>query len=314
MDNLTSIQEQLKTLLEEYEQLLILDTHLEGIKEQIEKTKSELVILDKKLDKELKDIQKLESIGVNSMFHKILGNKEEQLDKERQEFLEASLNFKEKNKSLELLNYEFELLSKKAGQAPLKKKQIDKLKLQRENEILKSENSGDKSRLKALLEEMDLCIMLNKELEEAKLEGEKCLKMLKIVLSYLKKARDWGKWDMHGSRRGNYSKNKAIDQAMKNLSKAQFQLDRFARELKDLGRSDIHFQIEASQFNKFTDFFFDNLISDWIVQQKIKSTIASVESSEDNVRRVMMNLDREISSCREKMSKLEREKDEIILS
>jgi len=56
------------------------------------------------------------------------------------------------------------------------------------------------------------------------------------------------------------------------------------------------------------------LISDWIVQQKIKSTIASVESSLDQVKRILMNLDNEEKACKTKVEKLEKDREELLLS
>ena len=167
----------------------------------------------------------------------------------------------------------------------------------------------------SLINKMDTCISLNKELEEAIEEGEKAEKLLDVVLSFLKKAGDWGKWDMYGdNRRGGYMKHQAIDQALKNLHKAQLQLNIFTRELSDLGENNITFKLNMVHFNRFTDFFFDNLISDWIIQQRIRSTGNSIESTKAHVQRVFQSLQQEKNQNDENFKLLEKKKNEFLLS
>ena len=314
MDNLSAIQVKIREFLEKFEKLVIIGSHLETIEDKLKEAYAQLEILDRKLDDELKDIQRIESIGVRSVFHKVLGNQEEQIEKERQEYLEASLKYQEYKKSVDLLEYEKGLLEKKISQKPLIEKELNRLKSEREKEILLSRNPELRGKLSDLIKRHDLFILLLKDIHEALEEGEKSQKMLSIVLSYLKKARDWGRWEKKSKRRGMNVKNRAIDQAMKNLSKAQLQLNLFDRELKDLGKSNLNLKINSSHFDKFTDFFFDNLISDWIVQQKIKSTIASVESVDDHVKRICMSLLNEDKECKSEIEKLENEREKILLS
>ena len=314
MDNLSAIQIRIREILSKYENLRLIESRLDTINGKLKEAYIELEKLDSILDDELKDIERLESIGVRSVFHKVLGNQEEQIEKERQEYLEASLKYKEFKNSVDLLEYEKELLEKKQNQLPLIKKEFERLKLEREKEILKSKDPQLRQQLVELTKKHDMIVMLLKDITEALEEGEKSDKLLRVVQSYLKKARDWGKWEKNHSRRGLNSKNRAIDQALKNLSKAQLQLNMLDRELKDLGRSKFSLRINSSHFDKFTDFFFDNLISDWIVQQKIKSTIASVESVQDQVRRICLNLEKEEKECNNKIIELEKAREDLLLS
>jgi len=311
---LSDIQKQIIKALEEHERFVLVAKHLDDLKEKYKIGVQELAELDKTLDEELKDIEALEALGVKSLFHKMLGSKEEQLEKERQDFLEASLKYKEVKKTLELQKYELSILEEKVHRIPILKKEIENLKSKREQEILANKNTEEARQLSIINEKHDLCVILNKNITEAVEEGEKSEKLLKLVLSYLKKARDWGNWDMAGSKRGNISKNRAIDMAMSHLTKAQHQLDLFAGELQDIGKSAPGFRINKLQFNKFTDFFFDNLISDWIIQQKIKSTISNVESTMDQIRRLLLSLEKESNACSKKMKELELERDNILIS
>jgi hypothetical protein len=314
LNALTEIQAKIQHTLEELEKLVIVESHIKNLDSKLSEGYTQLNQLSKQLDKELEDIEKLSYLGVQSLFHKVLGSKEEQLEKERQEFLEASMKYKEFKKSVELMEYEKDLLVKKVDLIPALRKTLEHQKKLREKEILADIHSSHANELREILNEMDRFGQLKTELEQAVLEGEKARKMLKLVISYLKKARNWGQWDMKGSRRGKRMKHRTIDKAMDNLSKAQFQLDKFSNELIDLGERNIGMTIKRVEFNKFTDFFFDNLISDWIVQQKIKSTLSSVDLQLDQVERILMKLRRELSSCEARFQELDDEKNRMLLS
>ena len=314
MSILSDIQKQIIKAIEEHERLLLAAKHLEDLREKYKKGLEYIAELDKILDQELKDIEALEALGVKSLFHKMLGSKEEQLEKERQDFLEASLKYKAIKKTLELQKYEINILDEKVHRIPILRQEIESLKSQREQEILANNNTEEARLLSIINEKYDLCVILNKNIKEAIEEGEKAQKLLKLVLSYLKKARDWGNWDMAGSKLGNLSKNRAIDMAMSHLTKAQHQLDLFAGELQDIGKATLGFQITKLQFNKFTDFFFDNLISDWIIQQKIKSTISNVESTMDQIKRLQLSLEQESKAYNKQKKELEQKKNDLLIS
>ena len=256
MDKLSEVQIQIKEVLQEFERLKNVDSHINETEEQLSHAYKELQKLEKVLDDELKDIEKLEKISVKSLFHKTLGNKEDQIDKERQEYLEASLKYNEFKKEVELLEFERDVLRKKAHDLPSVKNKLEKLKLVRAKEILASENSRVRSEFQLLMDKLDTCILLSQELDEAIDEGEKSAKLLSVIVGHLKKAGQWGYWDMASKRGGaDYIKHQAIDKAMKYLPKAQHQLNLFSRELKDLGENNIHFTLDTKQFNRFTDFF-----------------------------------------------------------
>ena len=314
MKNLTSLQLEIHATLNEFTSIKKVNSHLAQIDEQLGDLYNKVKKYDQKLTNELKDIEKLEENSVKSLFHSVLGNKVQQLEKERQEYLETSLKFKEYSKRLQILEFEREILQKKVKDINNIKSKLQDLKNRRKEEILSSSDSQVKLSLEGILVNFDESTTIKKELYEAIVEGENCIKLLNVVISYLKKARDWGKWDNPNNRRGAYMKNRSIDNAVQNLSKAQVSLDRFSKELSDLGDNYIRFDLSKSQFGQFTDFFFDNLISDWIVQQKIKSTINSVEAIIDKIQRILFGLKDENMKNNNKLVELTHAKDHILTS
>ncbi len=315
MKNITKIQSSIKEAIEEYETLRKVNAHIDEIDLQLKAAYSNIKLMDGQLDKELKDIEEIEKIGIKSLFYKTLGNKEEQLDKERQEYLELSLKYKEYKKEVELMEFERDLLSKKLNSLDELEMRLKTLKAQRKKEILSDNTNPLKSEFQELVHQLDVHIALDKEIGEAMLEGEKSLKIIAGLISHLMKAEDWGKWNMHGNnRRAKYVKQQSIENAIRLLPSAQHQINLFIRELKDLGENNIAIRLESIHFNKFRDFFFDNLISDWIIQQRIRNTLSSVEATHSHVQRICLSLKQEAKTVKEKMRILHEKQENIVLS
>jgi len=131
----------------------------------------------------------------------------------------------------------------------------------------------------------------------------------------LNKAKDWGNWDMMSKgRMADYFKHDAMDRARDISIHAQRSLNRFERELEDIGKEDIKLEINIESINSFLDFFFDNLISDWIVQQKIKNSLGNVKSVKKRILEICLSLDDHLSDIDIEMTKLNDEKDMLVLS
>lgn len=315
MNQQSDTQSHIYTILNEIDALRKVENHIAAIDSDLKESYQRLDIAKANLDKELKDVEDLERIGVKSLFYKTLGSKDEQLEKERQEYLNAALQYNELSKSTELLEFEKKVLSKKTTQLSELTTKLDSLKRLRESEIISSSNHSLKNELLEISHKLENNSVLSRAVNEAIVEGEKSLKHLSIVIDFLRKAKDWGRWDMYSkNRRAGYMKHQAIDKAIQNLTIAQHQLNKFSRELSDLGNNYISFDLKMGQFNKFMDFFFDNLISDWIIQKRIKASLISIESNYSKVQRIVIDLKREIEKINYNTDTLLKQKDSFLLS
>ena len=68
-----------------------LTADLQNVREKLAREKSRYEKLQRQLQKEDSDVKKLEGISITALFYSILGSKEQQLEKERQELLAAVL-------------------------------------------------------------------------------------------------------------------------------------------------------------------------------------------------------------------------------
>ncbi len=278
--------------------------------EALEKEVNRKIELEKALKDEDKDVKKLESLSITNIFYSILGSKDQQLDKERQEFLAAKLKYDECCHSVLMLEKDLEsykvsfnnLLDAEAEyEAVLKKKEAFILGLNNENS-------------KKLLEIMDKIPSIEaqkKELQEAIAAGDAARNELQFVVDSLESADGWGTWDiLGGGLLATAAKHSEIDKAKEYAQTTKIALMKFQNELADVDLA-MDIDINIGSFETFADYFFDGLISDWIVQSKISDSLKSVCNVVYNVEDIIKSLkaklttvENELSSIKENMKSL----------
>ncbi len=275
---------------------------------QEKKTKMEI-----KLANELDDINELDKLSLKSVFHKVLGDKEKQLEKERQEYLQTSLQHRNILKEIEVVEYEKNLLENKLKEIELLRNELEGLKKLREKEILVT-NNPLREELLILDGKIDNEIRYINELKEALNAGHNTLEILRGIEAHFEKAVDWGNWDMF-SKSSYYKmmKNSEIDQAFNLLPKAKNALSVFSKELYDVGYQNIRQGLSIERINGFLGYIFDNLISDWIVQKKIKGALSAIQNHSTDVQLIIKSLQKDISEREGKIKELNALKDKVLV-
>ncbi|NLL43275.1 MAG: hypothetical protein GX251_08035 [Firmicutes bacterium] len=131
-----------------------------------------------------------------------------------------------------------------------------------------------------------------KEIQEAKEVAREVLALLGDVEKHLKSARNWGFYDMLGG--GFFSswiKHGKIDKAETLLRRVSTKLQRLQKELSDVYIG-LGPQVSITGLERFMDIAFDNIISDWMVQSKIQSSLEEVMRVRGEVEQVLYTLDR----------------------
>ena len=254
----------------------------------LEKVRAKFSELCEILKKEFADVQKLEGNSITALFYNFLGTKVEQLDKERQEYLSAKLKYDAcKN---EISNLERELERLKSELILLGEPEIELKKLLDEKKR-KLRQLSDSTCLKfeKLLNNQ---YAAKKEISEAILTGEKAMQGLMRAIDSLQNAQNWGTFDLLGG--GilvTAVKHSKIDEAKNDIEEVQHYLNQFRRELSDTTlNSGQNLAVEMDSFTGFADYFFDNLITDWIVQSKINQSLDACRKMFDQISVLMIRL------------------------
>lgn len=310
-----------KTTASKIKDIIIEIGELQAVKRHYESTLQEFDrVLDKK-DKieakmidELEDINNLEKLGVKSIFYKVLGNKEQQLEKERQEYLQVTLQHKELVNAIEVIEFEKKILEKKLVVIDELEINLEKLKKVREQEILATPGRL-RNELNLIHKKTDELHLYGVELGEATLLGERTLQSLEVIFTHMKKAKEWGNWDMIQGNRGRYQKSlkhNAIDRAMNEVSRSKLLLRNFNKELSDIGYSNQRLALQIENISRFPAIIFDNLISDWIIQNKIKSVLSTIGNLMDEIQLIMKSLLNDRANSDEELKALELEKNRLL--
>ncbi len=309
-----NIEHTLRDTHQQLQQAINVDRHLKLVNQKLEEAYKNLDVLENQLKKEFEDIQQLEKLSLKGLFHQVLGSKEDQMEKERQEYLQASLKYDEAKKSSELLEFERDLLQRKVENIPQLKAKLKSL-LEQRQKFLVRENSTIGNQIVKLMEMVDRQGELIHRITDLKKTAQQAIAILEQMINALQKARNWGQWDMAGRQRGaSYLKHSAIDKARDLSYHAQHILTRLSHDMETLyGQRLPNFHVQIESFNRFTDVFFDNLISDWIVQRKIQNALNNVISVRDGVLRTLQSMDHEIRKCQDKIDELHKHREKLII-
>lgn len=265
------------------------------------------------LQKEGKDVKKLEGLSLTGLFLGILGSKEEQLAKERQEYLAAKLRFDQCKDSISALEEQFADINQKISQLKDLDMQYEAVFKEKENFILNERSAVSQKFLRFSEEIADIQSNI-RELKEAINAGDAVLEEINGVINSLRSAQNWGTWDLLGG--GLIStavKHSRINDARDSVHRVQQKLMIFSRELKDVNpylKSGV--AIDIGGFATFADYFFDGLIADWIVQSRIKNSMEYAVLQKDKVNETLSVLKYSLGKSQQEMERLTKEKQVLI--
>lgn len=282
------LNEQLIEIKEKLRAKNRMENTLSEAKKNLILEKERLEWLEAELQKEEADVRKLEGLSLTGMFHQVLGNKDQKLNREKQEVLAAKLKYDQSKHSVSALEREITFREKQIKELGNPEAQYRSILEQKESQILEAE-------VNKLVQFSDKLAGLNSdvnELNEAVDAGNAVLEELENVISYFNSAGNWGIVDLIGG--GliiTAVKHSKIDKAKDAVNEVQHLLGRFQRELSDLNISpESQLGIEVSSFQTFADYIFDGLIFDWVVQSKINKSLNNALSMKDHMQNIMNDL------------------------
>lgn len=266
----------------------------------LKKEKSIITHLFEKLNKEKQDVEKLESLSFKSLYHSIIGDKSQQLNKEQQEYFAAKLKFDGCQSEITKLKKDIKLYEKKL----ITNKHLEQIAI---SEIINDKNltQGDKNYLTSL--------NAYKQIKATKEEIQQAIKVgvvvkaeLKKALKFMHSAASWGVGDMIGG--GlivTAVKQGKIKSAKKLLEKVKTSVSSFHREVREINDFDtLNFKINIGKFDIFSDYFFDGIIFDWMVQSKINESKNLLEKAVQDTKNITTRLYKELDATNLKIETL----------
>ncbi len=277
-------------------------------KRELEVKKAELF---KQLQREEKDLKKLEGMSLSNFINTILGTKWEKLDKEKEEAIAAKLKYDAVCEELNDLIEDINKLEKNIDKLKYLEYEHERLIKQKE-EMVKSLNEDVAARLERITEEESSLLDRIKELEEAIYAGNELLYSLYNVQKKLSSAGNWGLWDIFGGDMiATMVKHSKLNEAKAEISRVQSLLRKFYRELEDVNEY-VDINLNIGTFLTFADFFFDGMFSDLAVQSRIRDAESRVEDAIFKVEGIMLKLKSEKDSVIRRLEQLKKERLSIV--
>lgn len=181
-----------------------------------------------------------------------------------------------------------ELIAKLAGLEQAERRYGELLEQKRQ--LLAAHYPELAEQLHELTEQQNARLADLRELEEAIAVGRGVLHDLDRASRALEAAGHYGTWDLYGGGlMAGAMKYEQIDTARVAIHAAQDGLRRFAEEAKDV-RHDIQVRIDIGGALRLADFFFDGLVVDWIVRDRIETSSQELLNKLYQLRRIVDGL------------------------
>lgn len=130
----------------------------------------------------------------------------------------------------------------------------------------------------------------SKEIREAIQAGERALYSLREAQTKLKKATDWGLFDIFGGDMfSGIMKHSRMNEAKQCIDAANRDFQIFQRELNDVNMN-FNLQIDVSGLLTVFDFLFDGFIADVMVQSKLNKAKEAVDRAIPQVEQALSRL------------------------
>ncbi|MDP4510935.1 hypothetical protein [Nonomuraea turcica] len=243
--------------------------------QQIEGVRSTLEDLEFELAQEERDVARLEG-GLSAVLARMLGNREERLERERAEAVVARERVDGHRARLAQLEADAAAAAAELAVLDSASREYAQLLAQKEQQLIRSGDprARELADLGAALDRLSADV---RECEEARQAGQGAHEALGVVLRFLDSARNASTFDVFGGGllADAYEHDK-LTSADKAAWHAQRALDVFARELADTGIAARPVMPKVDT-RWFVDAFFDNIISDVLKHQRIERTRAEVK-------------------------------------
>ena len=310
---MTNNNEKLVELYEKVAKKKKAEVELEDLIIQEEELSVKVEGLKDRKDIEQRDVERIEGRSLAAFFYNVIGKREEKIEKEKKEAYEAAVKYDAVAKEYESVKSGIE--QRKAIVEELKFCEYEYKKAMDEaiKSISESGNINAREVMK-LNENMNYLKAQNRECNEAIAAGEKAIEKALDVKANLDSASSWNTWDIFGG--GGFITHMAkydhLDDAQEKIEKLQVKLSQFKTELTDVNiSSDI--KVEIDGFTRFVDYFFDNIFTDWEVGGKIDDSISQIETTIENINKVIEELEEMKSSNIEKIDELNESIEKIVL-
>lgn len=274
------------------------------------------------VDKERRDVDELESWSLKEIFVKVT-NKEEKLEKEKEEYLQAAIALNEADKEIEMIQFELGILDEKITSKASLHATLKELHQQRQEEILRNDPNHP---LKPVLHEIARLQQIDREFEEALERGGNTRLLLIEVGRHIHSAKSWTNKVLHDRPYRSRKIAEEVDGARLRLPKLRMEFTKFESELKEIfqfpeferwkqdqwsGLQQIHQLVE--DLSGLTRRFVKGFMRELLVQKQLHDTLTLIDNLGHRLASTLKWLGTEQERLRTELAEWERQKRDLLI-
>ncbi|MFL0583886.1 hypothetical protein ACH0B6_15015 [Solibacillus silvestris] len=312
--------QQLQQQAEQYHIQLLetekLSKKIESLEHQIQYAEQNVEQYERDLQNTRQQLNKLEEFSFVNLFRGWSGKKDELIEQNMDsvavtelKLVEAQLTFKDLQEDRIKLVQQLSTINVSKIREQLKK-------IEDEKQVWLMANAPAAAKeLTSIIEQEILCKQLKIEIHEAIDAGKQAFNKLTDAGSQLQDAKSYSTWDtfLGGGFIATALKHDKLEETNSYLHEAQMALQRFQNELLDIKEMrQKTLEVHTDGFVMFTDYFFDNIFTDWSIHSKITTAIDQILRVQDDVANTLRDLKQKLSMTIEKEQALLIEKESIL--
>lgn len=274
--------------------------------------------LHRQLTKEQQDVIKLGKFSFANKLKEWTGKWDEQMEKEINEVAAAELKYTEAEKTVTDLEAELGRLREQMKNPDFQFVDEDWEDFLREKESwIRQNDTVANATLQKIADDRVRVRSLMREIDEAVEAGDKATRALDAALDKLGNAEGLSMWDtfLGGGLLVSALKYSEMNSSDDLVHRAQRALRHYETELMDVQNvASESFQVNQNDVFTFTDIFFDNIFSDWMVHSRITDAKGKLNAVLRDVRGVQDRLKRKRDEAIEESKRLDEQEQAIIVS
>ncbi|PYZ95114.1 hypothetical protein CR194_06260 [Salipaludibacillus keqinensis] len=277
--------------------------HTERLHTQVNSKEKKVLHLEEKLIAEKEDVEKLQGFSLSNVLATIAGNKQEKLNTYEKEVIIAKLQYQEAYKMLEELQQELADYESHITSLGDMAKDYNSL-LERKEQLIHDSESIWSEELYDITDKEAELLGAVQEFDEAIEAGTIAKRALNEAGTSFDRAKGWSTFDIFGGGLITTAvKHSHLDSAKKTVHTAEKRLRQFQDELIDI-QNHMKVDLEIGELLTFADYFFDGIIVNWMVHDKISQAASQIEETNQLVSQTLDQLQSDQKEMNHKLREL----------
>ena len=308
----SEIRERIHELLGKIDQLSIVQSEIERAERSAQSLEYNLRDTLEVLEKKNREISSLESPSLLRFVRSAFIDREWQLEKKREEYLALSKKYDAYKTELAAVDFELDILENKMEEYEKLKNELEVQLENRMHELL-TDNSSQGQAL-ARVKEESISLNENQEsLQTARALADKCFTNLTLLSAALRDVESWTNWKRrHKKNMAGNSKAITIRKAKGYNVEIRLKMNELSVLLRNHGISHDSLEVNLISFENQFGMFFDNFLSDIVLNKSLQEGVANVEYVFGNLKNVKNLLEQKIRENGENLTRLSKVKDRIL--